>query len=271
MGTIDHEYRLIKLLGYGLIPDSENRCNIVDEEGKVVGYLDRRPFIKDNEQVWGYYIKINSDRVFFAEKRAEDDYSHEDSYDFIVKGPDGDYVVTMKLGKEPTISFTYNGNLIYLQVSEAGLYSSFDSKTENFNIHNTVMFSNLKDFLQEYIYHITYSKRNNEGKTTTREFSIRKEPNKKKIDVSDRAWFDERPTFATDYKVDGEFMEASELNDLGIEAMSHLRFVLNEALPFKIEAMKVLLSDTPYYDESGIEIFYPDLLEDPSKRLSRNK
>lgn len=69
--------------------------------------------------------------------------------------------------------------------------------------------------------------------------------------------------------ISGTIEEVAIKNEMGIEAVSHLRYRFNEILPFKEEIFETLFKGNPYLDRAGGHLFFPDIMLEVKKSYTK--
>lgn len=174
----------------------------------------------------------------------------------------------------------YNGYMQF-NIGKENLYVNFKSRTENFNIEEVVKYNwdsrraeKGSDYEREYGYQITYCRLPNtidyrygnlKGRTS-REITAKYDPNywhfqdQKPLTIKETTWINGKLRTNRTNNYDGTIEEAVKKQQMGIDAISHLRYRLNSILPFKQEIMKMMLS-RPIPE---LKSFFPDLAEEPN-------
>lgn len=286
MDAMEHELKFLNMLGYkmGAIPDCDNsRWDIIDENDKKVGTIKKQKMNKKPDKegniVFGYNMKIDSDKITYADIRRVDNNYGTFCYNFEIKRENSTDHVEMSCGQCPGVTIWSNEyGYMNFRISHDGLFANFKSKTESFNIEEAVNFKINKydkketNYGKEYAYVIGYCDKaieltdlNSIGRKT-REISAKYKPGfgnrvNNQVEIEERTWKESKLKVSRTNTYVGTVQEMIEKHKMGIDAISHFRYLLNKILPFKEEVMGAMLARTPYITEPGIELFLPDVIE----------
>ena len=284
---MEQELKFLSFLGYTTkqIPGYNGvGWNVLDENNNNVGTIRKKRLHKAHktkgDEVFAYVTKIDSDKISYKKLRRLDEEDATFNYDFAIKNSDGNNDhVEMSVGEYPNISiwskeYGFMSFYLYNHI----LFIDFADATENFNTEQIIHFDwgeydkEYGDYNEQYTYQITYCKKDtdlkqfsSEGKTT-REIKAEYTPYFRpfnKINLTSYTWINGKLKTPQTNIYDGTIYEVIQKSKLGIEAMDRFRFILNAILPFKDDAMNILLSDTPNLDleEKSLELFIPDIIE----------
>lgn len=298
INKIRHEKKLIELLGYSLIgPNKSNRWIVLDENNNQVGFIQyKKIFNKNNKKgypaTFGYYTKINSSKISYEEVRkindVKDQFKIDNSffYEFDIKRENGDLDhVEISIDEKPTLTlWSKKYGFIRFKVDISGLYLSFKSKTDNFNIEELVIFKgNKKDkFLRnfEYIYQISYCNKelelsddNPKGKTKREISGTQYNQNPNQITLQEKTWINGKLRTNRESKVVGTIYEMAQKHQMGIDAFNHFRYLIDEILPFGQDVILRIINDE-VMEERGLSLFLPKLEKKVTKKdqvLIKNK
>lgn len=285
--NIDHEQKLVELLGYHLIgPDKSNRWKIIDEHNKQVGFIQYKKVINKNVKrgypaTFGYHTVIDSPKIFYEYTRKIDNIESNNliadkySYNFNLKREDGVVNrVHISMNEFPSLRiFDKNAPFIEFKVGSDGLYLNFQSKTENFNVEEIVIFKNPLEsdsvYEKEYVYQIRYCKKPQELSDDNFTGITIKEicgswnqlyQDSDKLQLALRTWIHGKLRNDRRWEVLGTVEEMATKHKMGINSFKHFRFLVNQLLPFNQEVISVMLSDD-VIREYGLSIFVPDLVK----------
>lgn len=285
METMEHELKFLGLLGYRmeeLKGYNKTRWVILDENDKDVGSIQRKKIIRKHKTkgpaVFGYVMAIDSDKITYKDTRRLDGKSGNYGYKFDIKRENNTDHVEMNCGESPSITiWSKEHGYMQFHIGFDSLFANFKSKTENFNTEEVVAFKWQKDdemdttYAKKYTYQIGYCdkaielKDSNRKGITVREIctkynSHHQEHNQ--LELEERTWINGKLRTNTKNSYDGTVKDAIKINEMGIDAISRFRYLLNSILPFKQEIMSTMLIRTPYVVEPGIELFLPDIIEE---------
>lgn len=281
METMEHEYKFLNMLGYKIKPSYESRWNIFDENDNIVGFIQRKKMINKNKKkelsaVFGYVMEIESDAISYKKKRQFNYEYDVFYYAFDIKRENGknDHV-DMNCGEFPSITlWSEEYGCMEFRINNDGLFVNFKSKTENFNLEEIIVFKGSAEVenyrSKEYTYQISYcnnkielSDNNSNGRTsheiTFKSTSYQQDCNQ--MEIGECSWINGKLRTNKKNISTGTVEEATIKHQMGIDALSHFRYILNNIVPFKQEIMSAILANTTCIKEAGIEYFYPDVIE----------
>lgn len=269
--NIDIEERFIKFLGYKVIgPNNSNRWIILDKNEKQVGFIQYKKIHNRNPKknlpaVFGYETRIDSDLLSYSNLRREDEDLNENlNYEFDNK----DNHIEISFGKYPSITIWSDAyGYMCFNINADMFHFNFKSKTENYNLEETVIVKNRKVdicdlFAQRYSYTLSYCDKDKslDGKdTNTLEIIFDYHPyyqEQNKMKVEEKRW--EKDVFIGQKTtvVEGTIKEAISKHKMGIEAFNHFRYILSQALPFTDDLITDILQDCDLEEE--FKLFIPD-------------
>lgn len=284
METMEHELKFLNMLGYKTVElqgYNQTRWDILDEKGDKVGTIQRKRLYKEHKTkgpaVFGYTMEINNDTIAYKNTRRLDSDYGLFGYSFDIKRESGTNHVEVSCGEFPSITiWSQEHGYMSFNVSYDGLFANFKSQTERFNIEEVVVFKYRKrderdiDSEKEYTYQIGYCDRKfnlADSKPldgTSRIISAKHHPDYQslnQIEIEEITWKNKKLRANRKNTYVGTVEETIERQQMGIDAVSHFRHLLNSILPFKQEIMSAMLVKTPYVVEQGIELFLPDVIE----------
>ena len=115
---------------------------------------------------------------------------------------------------------------------------------------------------KEYLYQITYSKKNQSNFKTTLEISGRSNKYLQhigQIELYELSWIDNKLRESKSCNVLGTVEEMLVRHEMGIESFKHFRFLINQILPFKKEIFLSFLSEE-MIKKFNLYEFVPDLV-----------
>lgn len=286
--NLEKEKKLIDLLGYNLIgPDNNNRWIIIDENNNKVGFIQYKKLHNANKKegvakIFGYHTSINSKDITCEFTREANDKNGS-----IITDIDYNYKIDIKkdnektdhielsMGKYPCLTmWSKKYGFINFSVDGLQLYLNYKSKTDNFNIEEILIYSNIgdKDYKHdEYTYQLRYCKKDlelsdfNDKGRTSREISG--------VSVDDRfmvienTWVNGNHRYQKRNFVDGNVKEMAIKHQMGIDCFNHFRYFINKILPFKKDLIETMLTDD-IIARNGLDIFFPDY--ENEKMLSKD-
>ena len=293
MESMEQENKFLNMLGYKkeVVPNSNNtRWNVFDEKNNIVGTIQRKKLRRKNKNKgllaeFGYITEIDSDIISMRKTRWINDEYDNFSYRFEIKRPtEENDTVEMSCGQFPSITiWSKEHGYMQFHIGHDSLFANFKSKTENFNMEEVVVYKwdshyeeKHGDYEKEYTYQISYCRPPNtlddmfgssKGRTS-REITAKYDPhyyhyqNRKPITIEERTWINGKLRTNRTNNYDGTIEEVIEKQQMGIDAVSHFRHLLNSILPFNQEIMGAMLSKTLYVAVPGVEFFLPDLVEE---------
>ena len=272
--NLDHEQRFIDLLGYELIgPDNSNRW-IIKDESEIVGFIQYKKLVnksKKNPAIYGYVTEINSKDILYKCVRKNNNEFIKFLYDFDVKRKSGQLDhIEISINNSISIDIWSNKQHIDFKIDNNGLFLSFPSTTDNFNIKEVVEYKN-SDMNKEYLYQITYSKKNQSNFKTTLEISGRSNKYLQhigQIELYELSWIDNKLRESKSCNVLGTVEEMLVRHEMGIESFKHFRFLINQILPFKKEIFLSFLSEE-MIKKFNLYEFVPDLVE--KNKVKKNR
>ena len=72
-------------------------------------------------------------------------------------------------------------------------------------------------------------------------------------------------SYSNEKDIPGTIEEVAIKNEMGIEAISHLRYRFNEILPFKKEVFETIFKGCQYLERAGSHLFFPDITKEANK------
>lgn len=274
--NLDHEERFIDLLGYELIgPDNSNRW-IINDGNEIVGFIQYKKLVnksKKNPAIYGYVTEINSKDILYKCVRKNNNEFIKFLYDFDVKRKSGQLDhVEISINNSISIDVWSNKQHIDFKIENNGLFLSFPSTTDNFNIKEVVEYKN-SDMNKEYLYQITYSKKNKSNSRTTLEISGRSDKYLQHIghiELHEISWIDNKLQESKSCNVLGTVEEMLACHEMGIDTFKHFRFLINQILPFKKEIFLSFLSEE-MIKKFNLYEFVPDLVEKNKVKNKKNR
>lgn len=176
-----------------------------------------------------------------------------------------------------------------------GLFLNFKSKTENFNLEETVRYQiNDKKYhhsTNEYTYQINYCDKdtdlNNDyakgikSRAITGKSTLEQQANNE-IQITENTWTNNRLVKNRETIVTGTIEEMIEKHEMGIDAFSHFRFLVNQILPFKQEVISAIFEKNYFNQEvisaifgknhcKNLSLFIPELEKEPFNKQLEEK
>lgn len=263
--NIEHEKKLIELLGYNLIgPDNSNRWKIVDDNNIDVGFIQYKKLYSGNKRKgfsksFEYHMEICSNAVNYNSTRKvlnkNDDESLDTSffYEFDIKRENGKTdQVNLNLGKYSGLRI-WSEKYGYIDFNlNNGLFLNFKSVTENFNIEEVVSFDiNNREKSKEYTYQISYYNKEQESLGSDLQKVITRAINGKtcsqyksnQIKLSERTWINHKLEDSKENEIIGTIEDMIVNHQMGIDAFNHFRFLISKILPFKQDIIDIMVKE----------------------------
>ena len=293
MGTMESELKFLNLFGFRIVElqgYNNTRWNILDENDNVVGTIQKKKIHNKNKHkgthaVFGYVTNI--DNGFISCKKltkinnneGKGTYDNPYYYEFTVKRGEDTDTINLDLDETPSITiWSKEYGYMSFSLSYDKLFTNFKSKTENFNTEEVIVYEwdnrdkeSYGDYKREYTYQLAYCDKSipltdsdSKGRTT-REISAKYSPHyqrQNQIELQEITWINGKLRTNRKNTYDGTVEEVVERQQMGIEAMSHFRHILNSILPVKQDIMSVMLARSPYVVEQGVGMFFPDVIEE---------
>lgn len=296
--NLEKEKKLVELLGYSIVdPDGSNRWLIVDENQNQVGYIQYKKMYNGNSKkgyakVFGYHTFIDSPSVSCKFSRKLNDVHGK-----ILDSTDGDYLfdikrenqetdhVEMNIRDYPSLTiYSKEYGFISFHIDYQGLYLNFKSKTDNFNIEETLVYKNGDEGYidKEYVYQIRYCRKpyelsddNPKGRTTREISGTQHYYDKNQLRISEKTWVGEKLRTNRDSFVEGTVEKMATKHQMGIDCFSHFRFLINQIIPFNEEVISAIVSKD-IVKQNGLSLFFPDYEKEipetsMQKKLTSNK
>lgn len=281
--NIKSEIKLISMLGCTLNgPDNSNHWLILDENNNQVGFIQYKKLFKKNNKkgrpaIYGYHTEINTSDIIYNSTRKvgnENDITNIDNrfnYKLDIKRKDDNIdQLEINVGKCPGLTlWSEEYGFINFKLDNDGLHLDFKSKTENFNVEETIVyqihnrqFSNLPN---EYAYQLCYCDKsieidndNSKGIKSHQIVGTSKpyQQDSNEIKVVETTWVDDKLRKKRESFVKGTIEEMIVKHKMGIDSFNHFRFLINQILPFKEEIISSMLD---YYNKEELALFIPEL------------
>lgn len=283
--NLEKEKKLIDLLGYNLIgPDNNNRWIILDENNNEVGFIQYKKLHNGNKKegvakIFGYHTIIDSKDIACEFTREANDKNGSIMTDIdynykidIKKDNEKTDHIELSMGKFPCITmWSKEYGFINFSVDGLQLYLNYKSKTDNFNIEEILIYSNIgdKDYKNdEYTYQLRYCKKdlelsdfNAKGRTSR---EIRGVSVDDRFMVIETTWINDKFRNQKRNIVDGNVKEMAIKHQMGIDCFNHFRYLINKILPFKKDLIETMLTDD-IIARNGLDIFISPLEKEISK------
>lgn len=283
VNNIEHEKKLLELLGYNLIgPDKSNRWLILDENNKQVGFIQYKKLFKKNVKkgtpaIYGYHTEIDSKGICYNATRKINDIQDKNNYGSIfnyeldIKRENNDVDhLEFNVGETPSLTlWSKEYGFMRFQISSDKLFLNFQSKTENFNVQEIIVyqlynrqFSNLPN---EYTYQLNYCNKDIDlnddfakgikGRLITGKSSPEQQDHNE-IKILERSWINNKLRVNRESVVIGNLEEMITKHKMGIDSFKHFRFLINQILPFKQEVVSTMLGEK---SGENLSLFIPEL------------
>lgn len=290
--NLDNEKRLIEMFGYHIIgPDSSNRWHIFDENNQKVGYiqykiLSNKHRKKGPYKVWGYYTFVDSPKYSLSFSRdvndpngnVVDNNNCQYSFDIKTSNQDTNHV-EISIGDFPSLTiWSKEYGYIDFSITPDGLYINFKSKTEKFNIEETLIYHNNDNVvfpsrqLKKYIYQIKYCQRDVmlshiflKGITLKEICGIQDNDCELELTILEKTFVNGRKRFHSECIVDGKVEEMAAKHQMGIDCFSYFRYIVNQIFQCPNDVMSSLISDD-MIRQYNLEMFIQPSEKEESKR-----
>lgn len=286
---IKHEQKLLDMLGYKLLLDNGNKWMILDDKEHPVGFIEReRKFRKNKKRglpnTYQYTMSIESETISYKNTRIENkDNLYQ--YEFYVKDKNGNlHFVDISCDSDyPNISINNDDYNDRISIDYRGLYCNFRSKTKKHFVEETIIYRVAPDDISnsEYTYQIDYCKKDkslddiSKKGVTSRTLSATADFYQRCSDcitLNKSTYYNNR-LYKMEYDnekwMTGTVEEVAIKNEMGIEAVNHLRYKFNEILPFKEEIFETLFKGNQYLDRAGGHLFFPDIMLEGKKSYTK--
>lgn len=283
---IKHEQKLLDMLGYSLILDNTNKWTILDDKEHPVGFIERiRRFRKNKKRglpnTYQYTMSIESETISYNNTRIEN-HGESYQYEFYVKDKSGNqHFVDISCNTScPNISIANDGYNDRICIDYRGLYCNFRSKTKKHFIEEIVVYRDAATdgiTKSEYTYQINSCKKDkslddiNRKNITSRVLSATADITQRlseRIALNVSTYRNNKVykmSYSNEKDIPGTVEEVAIKNEMGIEAVSHLRYRFNEILPFKDEVFETMFKECQYLEKAGGRLFFPDIMTKGSK------
>lgn len=295
--NLAYEKRLIELLGYNMIgPDNSNRWLIVDRDNNQVGFIQYKKLHKGNlkkkhSSIFGYCTTIDSSDISFKYTRKTNDVTGkvldnmDSSYEFEVKRENDEVDhIEIDMSNYPSLRmWSKKYGFTDFHVDDRGLYLNFKSRTENFNVEETLVFKsnggNRQNSESKYVYQIRYCNKekelsdNNPMGITTREISGTNNQYYQEFDhlkLAERTWVNGKLRTNRENEVIGTVEEMAIKHQIGIDSFNHFRFLINQILPFKQDIISTIVSEELII-ERGLLPFFPSYKKENTESKTQKK
>lgn len=273
--NIEKEKKFIELLGYHVVgPDHSNRWLIMDENNNEVGYIQYKKIKKEHKKkgvpaIFGYVTKIDSDTIYYdAIKVLEEVNNDYLNYTFDIKLNNGDTDhVEMSLGISPSIivwSSTYG--FMDFGIGYKGLHCSFTSKTENYNIEETIIVQPERpDYLKQYAYCLTVCDKDKDITDTNEKITSDIQITDstmigRQIEIEFKKWVNGVLKRRETVQGEGTLLETIKEHQDGLDAFSHFRYLINKIVPFQEEVITSILKERGITEPEYL-LFFPELVQ----------
>lgn len=292
--NLEKEKRLVELLGYNIVgPDGSNRWLIVDEEQNKVGYIQYKKLYNGNPKkgytkVFGYHTFIDSPNISCDFSRQLNDKngnildSTDGNYSFDIKrdSQESDHV-EMNTRYYPSLTvWSKKYGYINFRVDFQGLFLNFKSKTDNYNIEEILVYKNVDNEyhnIKEYAYQIRYCNKSHEISDDnpkgiiTREISgLQCYYDNNLLKIDEITWVGGKIRTKRRNIVEGTVEEMAIKHQMGIDCLSHFRFLINQIIPFNEDVISVIVS-ADKVKQCNLSIFFPDFEKEISEAPAQKK
>lgn len=279
---IEYERKLIELLGFTIVElDNSNKWLILDNNKIQVGHIEYKEMRDKNakkktSKLYGYYIIIDSGKVYYFNERPENS-KPKPIYKFYIKRDKrnrDEVKIDLSEGITLTLWSSKYGHIAFM-INQGTLFLRYQSSTKTFNIKESILyrFINIDREKNEvgYAYSLVYSKKNELDKTKIKEIigtSKQCEKENAMLKIVEKSWVNGKIMSISESEVLGTIKEMAIKHEIGIEAFSHFRYLINKIIPFKEEVILSLVSEETIR-KNGLTLFFPELEEE--KTLVKRK
>ena len=267
---ISYEEKLIEFLGYSVVgPDNSNRWIILDKDNTQVGFIQYKKiqggsYKKKQPREYGYETHIDGLVQYLNIRKASRKISSYDQYKLKYKNTN----FSINFGQIPSLQI-WDDEFVFLDfnISDAAkiFYFHFKSKTENYNLEETVSVkvASEEDKKKNYRYYLAYCDSSltnvSNGDYDVIDIDFLYEPSFNTLTIKEKVKIGDECTKRED-AVHGTIEEAINQHKMGIDAFSHFRYIVSKLLPFNEDAIGYILQDYELAEE--FKLFVPDLIED---------
>ncbi len=282
---IESEIKLVAMLGYNLIgPNNSNRWLIVDENNNQVGFIQYKKLFNENvkkgySKTYGYHTEIDSKDISYKATRKIENESRKIGFDSkfryeldIRRGNGNIDHIDINVGDYPNLTlWSKEYGFMNFKVDYEGLYLNYKSKTENFNIEETLVYKTDGEKVskrpKEYSYQLRYCDKcielNDENLKGIKICEITGtstpyQQNYNEMKLVENTWINGKLIINKENIVVGNVEEMAVKHGMGIDAFKHFRFLINQILPFKQEVISVMLENSLCKREE-LSLFIPEL------------
>lgn len=279
--SMEHEEKLIELLGFKLVGPIQNTCfNILNDNDEIVGFVRAKRVQSDS---FGYQMVIESDRVSYNSIRPFQDEDKQFFYLFHIKDEQNrKQEVWLNLERNHlgmTIKSDSMGEAVFKLTPDL-MYLNFKRDTYQFHKEEVVELYN-GVFENTYRYQMRFCKKEEslmkESDTTVFDIRYKESPHEYlgggNMLVETNIWKkNEKAISYTDFR-DSTLEEEILSHKRGIEAFRHFRKYLNETLPFQTDIIDAMIEQKKagFNIDSGIgrevAVFLPQLNSQVEKKL----
>lgn len=258
--NIEPEEKLIRLLGYSVkVWYNSNRWIIYDENDLEVGFIQYKKLHSKNVKkgipaTFGYVLNIDSPIIQCQNIREVDseESSLETTFSMDIKRENKEDQVEINFGNYSSFAlWSKEFGYMMFKIDDNALYLNFKSKTENFELEETVLLEKGK----KYGYTINYSNKDKLETVDTLNIDVsKKDDSNSNLIVVQREFRDNIIVGSNNSLVEGTMSDAIKGHEMGIEAFSHFRYLINEILPFKGDVVDTLIEGRTLIEEYDLII-----------------
>lgn len=279
--NIEHERKLIKLLGYNLSDaNKSNRFIITDTNNNEIGYIQYKKIFKANKKknidaVFGYQTSINSDDIIYHNTRVLKKTYQQFYYEFDIKKENNSFDhIEINIGENPNLDIRSKSyGFSCFKINDKGLHLSFKSKTEKFNVEEIISFRNSPRF-KEYVYQIIFCDKDkdiNESKGTKSYEIIGSstpfQQKENKLTIKRLTIVDNKIVRVVENEVEGSVLELAMKNDMAIDSFNYFKEFINSEIPFKEDIISIMTKNV--FDLEYITLI--NATTDKTRKIKQNK
>ncbi len=286
LASMEHEEKFIQLLGLQLVgPSSSNCYNILDEEGKIVGFIQYRKVHREKDgkpAVFGYHMVISNDKIFYDDTRFLQDELSKFCYHFDIKNEkDKKMAVSLQFGNKSSIVVQdgWREKMMFTLDSDH-MYLNFQRDTYCFHKEEIVALER-GVFDCTYEYQLRFCEKgkslDKEKGRTTFDIQFKESPHEfiggGNICRKTTLWKDGREVESHRILLDSTLEEEIMYHKRGLESFRYFRKSLNEMLPFKQDIISLVAEQykdgfhSEYGIDSSVSLFLPELVTKRDKKL----
>jgi len=273
---LTYEQKFVELIGGKIIESDEpNTWIVLDNDDNKIGTIKYKKIFSGNKKknlcpVYAYCTEINTDKISFNHDRKINDVKGNittlipNLYSFEVKRENLS-PIHVDLNLDPKYFdikiWGQEYGFMNFNIDEYnGLYLSYPSKTEKFNIEETVKYK-IDDEQSDYLYRIHYCPNNIPFTTDSgisREIEGIYSPlmhDEDELKVRESTWINKQIVSFRESLLDGTVEEMTIRHEMGINSLNYFRNLLKEILPFEEDIILKGISKE-LIEKTNTEVFF---------------